>query len=96
MPGIRPESILFKKADEFNSTRESRNGQQKFRFVAPVPERQYIPVVLDIVIAGIFLSLSEKKPGVIRGVWAGKRVAGAPSPASIPAVRDGSGGGGCS
>ncbi|MGA2362548.1 MAG: hypothetical protein ABSG73_08795 [Candidatus Aminicenantales bacterium] len=57
-----------------------------FLFVAPVPERQYIPVVLYIVIVGIFLDLREGRPDVLRRAEPGLR---RPAPASTPAARGG-------
>jgi len=57
-----------------------------FLFVAPVPERQYIPVVLYIVIVGIFLDLRESRPDILRGAEPGLRP---PGPASTPAARGG-------
>jgi len=57
-----------------------------FLFVAPVPERQYVPVLLYIVIVGIFLDLREGRPDVLRRAEPGLR---RPAPASTPAVRVG-------
>jgi hypothetical protein len=57
-----------------------------FLFVAPVPERQYIPVVLYIVIVGIFLDLREGRPDILRRAEPGLR---RPAPASTPAARGG-------
>jgi hypothetical protein len=57
-----------------------------FLFVAPVPERQYIPVVLYIVIVGIFMDLRKGRPDVLRRPEAGLR---RPAPASTPAARGG-------
>jgi len=57
-----------------------------FLLVAPVPERQYIPVVLYIVIVGIFLDIRRDRPDVWRRAEPGLR---RPAPASTPAVRGG-------
>jgi len=62
-----------------------------FLLVAPVPERQYIPVILYIAVVGIVLSLKEKGADVMRRTAAAQGSPARLDPASIGAIRSGSG-----